>query len=451
MPAVDPTKGTIDPILRRPLVTLAIFIGGGVLGGLSLMPLLGFEFVQGFLADPFFFRLLSMFVVLGLMLQLVAFCILAERKLSAYMQDRVGPNRVGWLGLFQWMADGIKFVLKEDIVPKNVDKPLFILAPAMSMIVALIGFMIIPWTGKFYFPWMENNVDVYVQAYPVQIDIGFLYLLAVSSLSVYGVVLAGYASNNKYSFFGGMRATAQMLSYEVPLGLGLLVILMMAGTLRLDTIVMQQGESGIWNIFLYPIPFLLILIATFAETNRLPFDLAETEQELVGGFHTEYSSMKFAMFFLAEYTHMMVGSAFIIALFLGGFAPLPFTNFLVTGENGNPLPWWGGLIHFAVFWGKIAAFIAFFMVIRWTIPRFRYDQLMKLAWQGLIPIGVIMVVITGVLVAFGWERTVAAPIANGVVLVLILAYLAANPGKITGRQDHLPEIEVVKQPKFGRA
>lgn len=447
MPAVDPTKGTIDPILRRPAVTLAVFIGGAVLGGLKLGFMMTLEPVQNFLADPFYFRALTMFVVLGLLLQLVAFCILAERKVSAYMQDRVGPNRVGWLGLFQWMADGIKFILKEDIVPKNVDKPLFILAPALSMVVALIGFMIIPWTGKFYLPWMLDDATSYVQAWPVQIDIGFLYLLSVSSLGVYGIVLAGYASNNKYSFFGGMRASAQMLSYEVPLGLGLLVILLMSGTLRLDLIIHEQAASGVWNIFLYPIPFMLVLIATFAETNRLPFDLAETEQELVGGFHTEYSSMKFAMFFLAEYTHMMVGSAFVIALFLGGYAPLPFSSFLV--DTGDPLPWWAGLLQFGVFWGKIAAFIAFFMVIRWTIPRFRYDQLMRLAWEGLIPIAVIMVVVTAVLVALGWERTIAAPIANGVVLVLILGYLAFKPGKVTGRQDHLPDIKVVKtQPKF---
>jgi NADH-quinone oxidoreductase subunit H len=449
MPAVEPTKGTIDPIIRKPIVTLAVF----VLAAVAPIPLLFVpavqEFVQPWLADPFVFRLFAMFAILGVMLQSVAFCILAERKLSAYMQDRVGPNRVGWLGLFQWLADGVKFFLKEDIVPKNVDKPLFLLAPAMSLIVALIGFMIIPWTGKFYFPWMSDDVNAFVQAWPVQIDIGFLYLLAVSSLGVYGIVLAGYSSNNKYSFFGGMRASAQMLSYEVPLGLGLLVILLTSGSLRLDQIIMQQAESGVWNIFLYPIPFLLILIASFAETNRMPFDLAETEQELVGGFHTEYSSMKFAMFFMAEYVHMMVGSAFLIALFLGGYAPLPFTNWLV--DVGHPLPWWAGLAQFGITYGKVAIFIVFFMVIRWTIPRFRYDQLMKLAWQGLIPIGVIMVVITAVLVGLGWDRTIAAPIANGVVLVGILIYLASNPGKITGRQEHLPEITVVKQQKLSRA
>ena len=439
--AAEATKGTIDAALRKPAVTIGILIVGGILSGLLALPIVLIpwmrDFVTDLLADPWWFALITGMTVFGILQGGTAVCILAERKISAYIQDRHGPNRVGYIGLFQPLADGLKFVLKEDIVPKNVDKPLFLLAPAMALIIALTTFLVIPFSGEFRWPWMAADAAP-VSFQCVNIDIGFLYLLAVSSLGVYGVVLAGYASNNKYSFFGGMRATAQMLSYEVPLGLGLLIILMSAGTLRLEEIVAIQASSGVWNVFLHPIPFVIVLVAAFAETNRLPFDLAETEQELVGGFHTEYSAMKFAMFFLGEYAHMMVGSALLVVLFFGGYAPLPFLP--MSTEPGS---WMAGLFQFGVTWGKVAAFVVFFMVIRWTIPRFRYDQLMRMAWQGMTPIAVLMVIIVGVLMAFGLERNLLACLgSNLIALVAILAVTGKSRAPVTGRQENMPHVEV---------
>lgn len=439
MAAIEPTKGTLDALLRKPAVTLGLL----VLLGLAPLPMVLItpvrEFLQWLVAEPFYFAVVVMLVVWQIIMGGCAACILAERKLSAYIQDRQGPNRVGWLGILQPIADGLKFLLKEDIIPRHVDKPLYLLAPAMSLIIALLGFLIIPFTGDFVWPWTPVDGPA-VRAQVMNIDMGFLYLLAVTSLGVYGVVLAGYASNNKYAFYGGMRATAQMLSYEVPIGLALLVVLLIAGTLQLHEIVAEQATTGVWNVFLHPIAFLLLLIATFAETNRLPFDLAESEQELVGGFHTEYSAMKFSMFFLGEYAHMLTGSAFITALFLGGYAPLPGVAWLV---SEGPVPWWMALVQFGVFWGKVALFIALFMVIRWTIPRFRYDQLMRLAWKGMIPVGIIVVVLTAVLVALGLERNVWASLgANLLLLVGILVAMARSKAPITGRQDDLPYIQV---------
>jgi NADH-quinone oxidoreductase subunit H len=303
MPRITPDK--IDLILRKPAVIL------GALTPLLILPVVLvyflFPWIKPILSNQFAFSVVMMVLVLLIIIHLCALCILAERKLASYIQDRKGPNRVGWWGLLQPIADGVKFLLKEDIIPANVDKPLFVLAPVLSLTIALLGFAIIPWAGDVHWPWMPAGETVSTQV--ANLDVGFLYLLAVASLGVYGVVLAGYASTNKYAFYGGMRATAQMLSYEVPLGLGLLVILLLAGTLRLDKIVDLQASTGLWNVFLHPIAFILVLISAFAETNRTPFDLAEAEQELVGGYHTEYSAMKFAMFFLAEYAHMVTNSA----------------------------------------------------------------------------------------------------------------------------------------------
>jgi NADH-quinone oxidoreductase subunit H len=236
-----------------------------------------------------------------------------------------------------------------------------------------------------------------------------------------------------------MRAAAQMISYEVPMGLALIVILLVAGSLRPEVIVDQQAESGVWNAFMHPLAFFLIVVVAFAETNRTPFDLAECEQELVGGFHTEYSSMKFAMFFLGEYAHMVTGSALIVALFLGGwhFWGLP-------GVENNA--WWAALIKFCVFWAKIIAFIGFYMMIRWTIPRFRFDQLMKLAWKGMIPMGMGLVVATGVLTALGWQDKFLPSIVSDAIVLAITLWLASrSKAPVTGRQDNLPEIEVRPQ------
>ncbi|MGE0482144.1 MAG: NADH-quinone oxidoreductase subunit NuoH [Phycisphaerae bacterium] len=427
----------IEKLLRRPLV---IF---GAAAALLVAPValvwLGLPLLKPMLSNQFAFSILMMAISLFIIIHGAAGCIWIERKMSAWIQDRYGPNRVGAFGLLQPVADGIKFILKEDIIPKGVDKPVFLLAPCIAFVIALIGFAVIPWAGDITWPWTDadgNAITVSTQV--ANIDMGLLYMLAVGALSVYGVVLAGWASNSKYSFYGGMRATAQMLSYEVPLGLGLLVILMVSGTLRLDEIVMQQAKTGAWNIFLHPVAALLVIISAFAETNRAPFDLAEAEQELVGGYHTEYSAMKFSLFFLAEYSHMITNSALIVALFLGGWAPLPGLGLLADNQA-----WWAGLIKFGVFWGKVAAFIGFYVLIRWTLPRFRFDQLMRLAWKSLVPAGMAAILATGVLVVLDLHRSVVASLLVNVALVAAAIFVAgALRAPITGRQEGLPDIDV---------
>ncbi len=430
----DPTLLRIERTLRSPLL---IFGGGTVAAALAAGVLwLLFPLYKPLLADPFWFPIIVMAVMLGLILSATAVCILGERKMASWTQDRFGPNRVGFWGLLQPMADGLKFLLKEDIIPHNVDKPLFLLAPTITLTVALITFAVIPWAGPVHWPWMPDGATVPTQV--ASLDIGVLYVLAISSLGVYGVVLAGFASNNKYSFYGGMRAAAQMISYELPLGLGLLCLVLTTGTLRLEEVVDQQAAGGVWYVFMHPLPFLLMLVSSFAETNRAPFDLAEAEQELVGGFHTEYSAMKFAMFFLAEYAHLVTGSAVLVALFFGGWAPVPFTALLADNTA-----WWAMLVKFGVYLGKVAAFIGFFMLVRWTIPRFRFDQLMRLAWLGLVPVGVALVGGLAVLTALGLHRTWWACLSvNLVALVGMLWTAARSQRPVTGRQDDLPEVEV---------
>ena len=393
------------------------------------------ELVQQKLATQFWFSIVWMLIVMAVILTSVAACILAERKIAAFIQDRKGPNRVGPWGLFQSIADGLKFLLKEDITPANVDRPIFFLATAMSFIIAMLGFAIIPWGGDLHLPWMAEGATVSTQV--ADLNVGVLYILAVGSLSVYGIVLAGWASNNKYAFYGGMRATAQMLSYEVPLGLGILCLLLSTGDLRLDAMVSQQVSSGVWNVFLHPIAFLLVLISTFAETNRAPFDLAEAEQELVGGFHTEYSSMKFALFFLGEYAHMITSSALMVAMFFGGWHLWGVTDPTSTSVVAV-------LLKLFVFAVKVILFLVFFMVIRWTVPRFRFDQLMRLAWRGLVPIGLALVVLTALLAAVGWQRSFfACLLINAGLLGVIIALAGRSKTPITGRQANMPDVDVV--------
>ncbi|MCH8805142.1 MAG: NADH-quinone oxidoreductase subunit NuoH [Planctomycetes bacterium] len=428
-----PTK-TYDLLLRRRSTLIIAAVGAAVLGGGLTLVL--WPWIKPLLSAQSTFSILLMVAGIGILLSAFAICTLAERKIAGFVQDRRGPNRVGFWGLFQPVADGLKFLLKEDFIPARADRPVFLLAPCIALVVSLLGFAIIPWAGEIHWPWMPAGHTVSTQV--ASINVGVLYLLATGSLSVYAVVLAGWASNNKYAHFGGLRATAQMLSYEVPLGLGLLCVLLACGTLRLEEIVQQQAASGVWNVFLHPLAFLLVLISTFAETNRTPFDLAEAEQELVGGFHTEYSSMKFAMFFIGEYTHMITASALMVALFFGGWAPLPFGGFLA-----DSTAWGWALVKFGIYAGKVSLFIGFFMLIRWTIPRFRFDQLMRLAWKGLVPIGMAMVVGSGVLVALERERNVFwSLVVNVALLSAALGVARLSKQEITGRQANMPEIEV---------
>lgn len=390
-----------------------------------------------FLTSQFGFSIaLAAFIMLGVILPAVAYCIYFERKISAWIQDRKGPNRVGPLGLLQPVADGAKFFLKEDIIPGHVDKPLFLAAPAMIFIVSLVGFAVIPWGGQWQIG--DKLLDVQV-ARP---DIGLLYILGVASMAVYGVVVGGWASNNKFAFFGAIRATAQMISYEIPMGLCILVVVLTMGTLRLETITSLQagGEYWLgfipqWNVFLHPLAFVVLFITALAEANRMPFDLAEAEQELVGGYHTEYSALKFGMFFLAEYAHMITGSAFIAVLFLGGwhFPYLPWAQPEATGFLAV-------MCKMTVIGGKVVAMLFVMMWIRWTIPRFRFDQLMRLAWLRLIPMMLTMFVLAVVLLYFDLHRSALAPAGNLLILGGILWFAARSTAPVTGRQLNMPEI-----------
>ncbi len=403
-----------------------------------------------FFTQQFGFSILLALGIVVTILTMVAYSIYFERKISAWVQDRRGPNRVGmpsligdllpervgkfhFWGLGQPIADGLKFLLKEDIIPRGVDKPIFLIAPCISLIIAMIGFAVIPWGGQVELGGNLLNVQV---ADP---DIGLLYVLAVGSLGVYGVVLGGWASNNKYSLYGAVRATAQMLSYEIPMGVAILVVVLTCGALRLESITGIQATSGMWNVFLHPVAFLILWITLFAETNRTPFDLAEAEQELVGGFHTEYSAMKFAMFFLGEYAHMIVGSAFLAVLFLGGWDPIPFVQIpLFRLEDTSILAM---LLKIGVLLGKVVFFMFVFMWVRWTLPRFRFDQLMRLAWKGLIPmsLGVLLVAIVGL--HFGVQDRIWFTLPGNILVVVVSLIVAAvGQAPITGRQANLPPI-----------
>ncbi len=390
-----------------------------------------------FLKSQFGFSLLLMLVLIGIIMTAVAYCILLERKIAAWVQDRIGPNRVGPAGLLQPIADGVKFLLKEDFVSPHVDRPLFILAPAIAFLISMIGFAVIPWGGTLRF---ADGRIVLVQV--ASVDIGLLYVLAVGSMSVYGVVLGGWASNNKFSFYGGMRATAQMLSYEIPMGLTILIVVMTTGQLRLEHIVADQIASA-WNLLLHPLAFIILLITAFAESNRTPFDLAEAEQELIGGYQTEYSSMKLALFYLGEYAHMITAAAFMAVLFLGGWEVLPFSDRFGWGWMrwlNHAETWPAVLARCGVMGGKVFAFIVFFMWIRWTLPRFRFDQLMRLAWRGMVPLGMCLVAWTGLLVYIGRPASIWAPIGEIVLLIVALVSIAVRNPVLSGRQENMPPV-----------
>ena len=320
-------------------------------------------------------------LVFAITMLTILIMIYAERRVSAFMQGRLGPNRVGPQGLLQPIADGIKFLMKEDIIPASVDKPIYLLAPAMLLIPALMTFAIIPF---------GSDITMFGRNIPLQvadINVGILYILALTSIGVYGLVLAGWSSNSKYPLIGGLRSSAQLISYELAMGLAIVSIVLLAGSLRLnDIIANQQGYFLSWNVCKQPIAFFIFLIAVYAETNRLPFDLTEAEQELVGGYHTEYSSMKFAMFFMAEYANMITGAALTVTLFFGGW-DVPFIN-----ESSMGIP--GVILSILSFAFKTAFFLFLYIWVRWTFPRFRYDQLMNIGWKVLLPLALINIFLT---------------------------------------------------------
>ena len=325
--------------------------------------------------------LIKIVIVLLTVLTAVSYMVLLERWISAWLQDRIGPNRVGPFGLLQPLADILKLLLKEDIIPEKSEHWYFWLAPVISITVAFSVLAIIPFGSTI----MLGGTS-YTMAIASNINIGVLYIIAMTSVGVYGITLAGWSSGSKYSLLGGLRSSAQMISYELTLGLGLLSVIMLSGTLDLSGIIHSQINGG-WNILRAPIGFLLFLISSFAETNRQPFDLPEAEPELVGGYHTEYSSMKWATFFLAEYANMITASAVMSVLFLGGWH-IPF--FDVSTLN----PTVAGLVGAGAMAVKMFAFIFFFMWVRWSIPRFRYDQLMDLGWKVLLPLGILNIILT---------------------------------------------------------
>jgi NADH-quinone oxidoreductase subunit H len=385
-------------------------------------------FTSSVLSDQFGFSILLMLVLIGVIMLAVAYCILLERKVSAWIQDRYGPNRVGPWGLLQPIADGLKFLLKEDIIPANVDKILFVLAPWLIFVVAMVGFAVIPWGGAFRWSWMSPTAKPLL-AQVASVDIGLLYIVAVASLGVYGVVLGGWASNNKFSFYGAMRAAAQLLSYEVPMGLVILTAILTAGHLRLEQMVDAQ-KAATWTVFYQPLAALIFFVTALAESNRLPFDLAECEQELIGGYHTEYSAMKLALFFLAEYAHMITASAFMIALFFGGYL-VPGWRWL--NEDLSAAAMIGRMIVYGV---KIFLVICIYMVVRWTLPRLRFDQLMRLAWKSLVPMGLGLVTVQAIIIYLGCSQWWSLA-GNIVVLAVAAAAGAVRHTPVTGRQASL--------------
>ena len=325
-------------------------------------------------------------IIFAITMLMAMYSTLAERKVAAWLQDRVGPNRAGKGGILQPLADGLKLFSKEEFLPDTPNKFLFVVGPAISMSVALMTSAVIPWGDKLHL----FGKDIILQA--TDIDVAILYVFGVLSVGVYGIMIGGWASNNKFSLMSAMRAASQMISYEVAMGLSIIALLMMTGTLSLKEIAMQQSGMN-WNIFYQPLGFIIFLVCSFAETNRTPFDLAECEAELIGGYHTEYSSMRMGFYLFAEYASMFISSTILAVLYLGAYN---YPGMAWAVEN------WGvniaNVIGIFVLFGKICFFIFFFMWVRWTIPRFRYDQLMRLGWQMLIPLAIANIVITGVVI-----------------------------------------------------
>ncbi|MGN0003738.1 MAG: NADH-quinone oxidoreductase subunit NuoH [Sphingobacterium composti] len=329
-------------------------------------------------------KLILVVIVFTVTLVIAMYSTLAERKIAGFMQDRHGPDRAGIFGILQPLCDGGKFFFKEEIIPAGAHKTLFILGPVIAIITACISSAVIPW---------GQNLVIDGKSIPLQVadvNIGVLYVFGVIALGVYGIMLGGWASNNKFSLMGAIRAASQSISYEIGMGLSLIALLMVTGSLQLGEIVAQQSGFVNWNIFVQPLGFLIFITCAFAECNRVPFDLPECETELVGGYHTEYSSMKLGLYMFSEYINMFVSSALMAALYFGGYN-FPFMYDLGLSEN------WITIIGVLVFFLKIFGFIFFFMWIRWTLPRFRYDQLMNLGWKILIPLAIANIVLTGII------------------------------------------------------
>jgi len=331
--------------------------------------------------NEFIFKAVLLVIIFSVSLVVAMYSTYGERKIAAFMQDRIGPNRAGIFGLLQPVADGVKMFMKEEIIPLASNKRIFILGPSIAMFTACMTSAVIPW---------GSNLTISGKIYPMQVadlNIGILYVFAMISVGVYGIMLGGWASNNKYSLLSAIRAASQMISYELAMGLAIIALIMANGSLSLTDIVAHQ-KNGLWNILIQPLGFLIFLITAFAETNRAPFDLPECETELIGGYHTEYSSMKLGFYLFAEYINMFVSSAVISTLYFGGYH-MPFIENMALSPNTI------ALLGTAFLFIKILFFIFVFMWVRWTLPRFRYDQLMNLGWKILVPLAILNIIITG--------------------------------------------------------
>ena len=363
-------------------------------------------------------------VVFTIYMVAVAYTTLAERKISAWIQDRHGPNRVGPWGLFQVLADGVKNIMKEETMPGEVNKPIFILAPALAFVPALIAWAVIPFGAPLPTPW--GKIDLVVADLPI----GFLFTLAITSLGVYGIVLAGWASNNKYALLGGLRASAQMVSYEIAMGMSTICVLLVAGNVSLNEIIVQQATMG-WNVLVLSVAAFLFLVAAFAETNRVPFDMPEAESELIAGYHSEYSAMKFSMFPISEYANMITASAMFVTLFFGGW-DIPFTQW----DNAGPATVMKSLATVAIFSAKISFFVFFYIWIRWTLPRFRYDQLMSLGWKFMLPLALAYIVIAASAIlgldylGFGRGRNFGLAMFGLNLVLLVFIFVILDRGRI---------------------
>jgi len=330
-------------------------------------------------------------ILVNAMLIAAAYMVLAERKIAAWIQNRIGPNRVGPWGLFQSFADVFKLYLKEDVVPAAADYKFHALAPVISIAVAISVYAVIPWSDA-----VEIGGRMISLTMAPDMNIALLVILAMTSVGVYGVALAGWSSNNKYSLMGGLRSSAQMISYELSMGLSVIGVVMIAGSLNLVDIIRGQS-AGVWNAFYQPLGFIIFFVTALAETNRAPFDLPEAEPELVGGYHTEYSAMKFGLLYLAEYANMLASSAIMATLFLGGWDIVPFLDdSAVLGLEAGSLPL--VLLQHLAFVGKSLLLVFVFIWIRWSLPRFRYDQLMNLGWKVLLPLSLANIAVTGIVI-----------------------------------------------------
>ena len=331
-------------------------------------------------------KIIFLFAILAVTLLVAMYATYAERKVAAFMQDRLGPNRAGKYGLLQPLADGVKMFMKEEIIPTMANRTLFILGPSIAMTTALLTGVVIPWGGNLTIAGHTISLQV------ADLNIGILYIFAMVSIGVYGIMIGGWASNNKYALLGSVRAASQMISYELAMSLSIVALVISTGTLSLKEIVVQQ-QGWHWNIFYQPLGFLIFLVCAFAETNRAPFDLPECETELIGGYHTEYSSMKLGFYLFAEYINMFISAAVIATLYFGGYH-FPLLNRLPLDPNIITI------LGTVIFFLKIFFLIFLFMWVRWTLPRFRYDQLMNLGWKGFIPISLANIMVTGVVIYF---------------------------------------------------